>query len=68
MVYCFSCGAELNAKGQPCDGSCENCLGVEMPALRMLEGSGRQSPGERPILTLIRSLPRPPEHPPFVAA
>jgi hypothetical protein len=68
MVYCFSCGTELNAQGQPCDGSCSHCVGFETPTLRMLEGSNRSAPGERPILTLIRSLPLPPEHPPFAAA
>jgi hypothetical protein len=68
MVFCFSCGARLEAELE-CAGSlrCHDCRDTVAPLQpRLVEAVTAQ----RPVLTLIRTLPRavePSEPPPFAA-
>ena len=66
MIYCFSCGAPL---GRELEGSgllrCHDCRD-ERPKRASRAASERGS--DRPVLTLVKTLPlRPSEPPPFAA-
>jgi hypothetical protein len=66
MVYCFSCGARLDPSLEPVGSlRCHECRdGAEPVRLEWV------SPEQlaRPVLTLIKTFPLPPEPPPYAAA